>query len=88
MKNSEFKLRSASQTGPARSIVVVTPSDTELLPDGPARSLFVGVAGDLAIEDMQGNAVTIASGPSQYHPIQVRRVLATGTTASSIHALY
>jgi hypothetical protein len=42
---------------------------------------------NLAISNTPPNG-TFTSGDTQYHPISVRRVLATGTTASGIVALY
>jgi hypothetical protein len=38
--------------------------------------------------DQSGGVAAFTSGDTQYHPISVRRVLATGTTASGIVALY
>jgi hypothetical protein len=38
--------------------------------------------------DSRGVTVAFQSGDSQYHPISVRRVLQTGTTATGVVALY
>lgn len=88
MTKTHFTGRAASAVGPATGLSPVTPSDTADLPDGATRSLFVGTAGSVAVLDMQGNPATLTSGPSQYHPVRVQRVLATGTTATGIVALY
>jgi hypothetical protein len=74
--------------GPARDVATVTPTDASDLPEGLCRSLFVGVAGAVRIRTLDGNEATLISGESQYHPIQIIRVLATGTTATEIVALY
>jgi hypothetical protein len=86
--SSDFTSRAASQSGPASMLRLVTPDDATDLPDGPTRSLFVGVGGTLTVTDLQGRVTTLRSAPHQYHPIRVSRVLATGTTASEIIALY
>jgi hypothetical protein len=88
MSNSGFQFRAASHIGPASRLVAVEPSDDTDLPDGIARSLFVGTAGDIELIDASGGQVRLSSGSSQYHPVRVRRILATGTTASGIIALY
>jgi hypothetical protein len=88
MSQSERNLRVQSQTGPAYRVAAVTPDDAADLPGGPARSLFVGVGGVVALVDGEGNAVELVSADSQYHPIYVSRVRAAGTTAGSILALY
>jgi hypothetical protein len=88
MSRSTFSNRAASPVGPATILKPVTPSDTADLPDGVSRSLYVGVAGALAVVDAAGNEATLFSGAGQYHPIRVARVLAAGTTATSILALY
>lgn len=85
---SRLITRSASDDASAHRLVPVTPSDTEALTRGPCRALFVGVEGEVTIEDAEGTVVTIPSLASQYHPLRVRRVLSDGTTASRIFALY
>lgn len=80
--------RSLSDDASALRLVSVTPSDAETLTRGLCRALFVGVEGDVTVEDAEGTVVTIPSLASQYHPVRVRRVLSTGTTASRIFALY
>ena len=73
---------------PADRLETVTPADGADLPGGLTRALFVGTSGSVVAQDRHGTTVTIASGASQYHPIRVARVLATGTTATGIVALY
>jgi hypothetical protein len=85
---SKFSNRAASQLGSAMAVVAVTPSDDADLPRGDARSLYVGVAGELSFVDQSGAVVTIPSADMQYHPLSVKRVLQSGTTADRIFALY
>lgn len=88
MTVSDFADRAQSQTGPASLLRPVIPDDAADLPEGVARSLFVGGGGALAVVDVSGRTATILSAPHQYHPIRIRKVLATGTTATAIVALY
>jgi hypothetical protein len=80
--------RAASTTAPSDRFVSVTPNDAADLPGGPCRALFVGVAGEVALRDRHGNDVVFASAASQYHPVCAVRVMATGTTAAGLVALY
>lgn len=88
MSGISFSGRAASGVGPAAAIRPISPNDLADLPDGPARSLFVGGAGLVVVEDVSGARAVIDSAAHQYHPMQVRRVLATGTTATGLLALY
>jgi len=72
----------------AQRIVPVTPDDQLPLPDGPCRALFVGGEGTVQIVDGADMLSTVVSGGSQYHPMVVKKILATGTTATFILALY
>jgi hypothetical protein len=66
----------------------ITPDDSTDLPSGMARGIFVGIGGAVALRGAAGNEVIVISGDSQYHPLLVTRVLATGTDATNIIALY
>jgi hypothetical protein len=88
MSQQRFSGRSMSTDGPAISMATVSPDDLIDLPQGVCRSLFVGTAGTVVIDDRNGNTVELISAGSQYHPVFVRRVRATGTTATGIIALY
>jgi hypothetical protein len=76
-------------TQTASAAVAVTPSDFDLLGAG-VQALFVGVGGDLVIVPDRGTAgVTLKNvADGSVIPIKAKQVLATGTTASSIVALY
>ncbi len=83
----EFDGSTSGLTSPARRLLAVTPADADLA-GGLTRGLFVGRAGTIAVRDSYGTTVTFTSADSQYHPIRVIRVLAAGTTATGIVALY
>ena len=79
-----------SAGGPARRARAVTPDDGADLPVY-AKALYLGVAGSvrvLTVDAPDGEAVVFANHPAGYLPLQVRRVLATGTTAGQIVALF
>jgi len=64
----------------------VTPSDTTVF---EASSIYVGGAGNVAVEPLDGgNTVTFVMLAGSVVPVRVRRVLATGTTATSLVRVY
>lgn len=84
---------------PARFLIAVTPSDTKDVTDATgdaapcyAKALYVGTAGNLAVVPAAstgaGTAVTLTGVTQGWIPIQVRRVMATNTTATNIVGLY
>ncbi|WP_292079084.1 MULTISPECIES: spike base protein, RCAP_Rcc01079 family [Brevundimonas] len=76
--------------GPARRAAAAAPSDTVDL-TAYAKALYVGGAGNvrvLTVGAEDGDAVTFANHPVGWLPVQVRRVLATGTTATQIVAAF
>lgn len=84
-------LLNARDSSPAMEAVAVTPNDDEDLPRGPTRALYVGRGTgnlDVACVDISGGEFVLNSLDCQYHPIRVRRIKATGTTAPSVLALY
>lgn len=73
-------------TDPAYGAKAVTPSDSTNL--SGVRALYIGVSGDVAImAPGSGTAVTFKSVAVGILPVQCRRVMATGTTATDIVAL-
>ena len=73
----------------------VTPSNTVDIPSvsgGTSNNgcvLYVGGAGDLKVDTVGGDAVTfVAVLAGSFIPVQVTRVYSTGTTATSIVALW
>jgi hypothetical protein len=71
---------------PYYTAVAVTPSDVETIP--LTIGLYVGTAGNLTVTMAGGNDVTFPSCPAGFHPLQLIAVLATGTPATGIVALY
>jgi hypothetical protein len=80
-----------------RSAAAVTPSNTVNIPsastqDGSGNNgcvLYVGGAGSVKILTVAGNEVTLVGiAAGTFIPIQVLRVFATGTTATSIVAIW
>jgi hypothetical protein len=91
-----------SPSHPARRAIAVTPSDTEDVTNASgdnapcyAKALYIGVSGDVAVvaagdngNSLAGTAVTFKAVPVGWFPVQVRRVMATNTTATNIVGLY
>lgn len=80
---------SAKTNFQASGSAVITPDNNADLPQ-VAYGIFVGVAGHVKV-DMYGEGVgivfkNVANGT--FLPIQVKRVYATGTTATDMIALY
>lgn len=78
---------------PSSKFVAVTPSDTVMLSYGgkptETKALYVGTAGDVAIKNKAGTAVTFSSVPAgSVLPVSVSFVMSTNTTATNIVALF
>lgn len=78
--------RSADATVAAHGAFAVTPSDVTVF--NVCRSVYIGAQGALAVRMADGMTITFPVVPVGVFPIQVDQVLATGTDASSIIALY
>lgn len=73
--------------GPAEDFFAVTPSNTVSFTN-PARSLWVGGAGNVAVVSLTGTVVTFTGVPAgTMLPVQAARVNATNTTATNIVGL-
>ncbi len=87
---------SGAAADPAQSGYAVTTSDSVALPNGPCRALYIGGTGDVSVLHNQVNAnggfiqvtVVYKTAPVGILPVSCVRVNATGTTATSIVALY
>jgi hypothetical protein len=91
-----------SSMRPARRAIAVTPSDTKDVTDAAgdgapcyAKSLYIGTGGNIAVVAAGDNSaagagtpVTFQNVPAGWFPVQVRRVMATGTTALQVVGLY
>lgn len=83
----QFAEHAIGLTAPAVRADVVTPDDITDL-SVASRAVYVGDTGDLTVETVNGDVVTFVNiqGGGIY-PLRVRRILATGTTASNLLAL-
>ena len=74
---------------PARGAAAVTPSDSADL-EYRSRALYVGTGGDISVNMAGTGAAVVFTGvPSgSVLPISVTRVLAAGTTATDLVALW
>ncbi|NVK56121.1 MAG: hypothetical protein HWE26_10920 [Alteromonadaceae bacterium] len=84
MKNP-FESRSWTPGGPTTDIVPVTPSDSTELTN-IAVALYIEDAGTVCIVTATGETRTVAVTGYSILPVGVRQVMATGTTASGLHA--
>lgn len=71
----------------ARTWGAVTPSDSTVFSPTP-KGLYIGGAGNIALRGEDGVDVTFAVLAGVFLPLCPVRVLSTGTTATSIVALY
>lgn len=78
-----------NQTGLVYDIVPVTTNDsTDNVGAGNiAIGLYIETAGNVTFQNKDGVSRTVAVGANSYLVCSVKRVLATGTTATGIHAL-
>lgn len=71
--------------------VAITPSDTvDILPNSaPIRALYVGGAGNVTGVLLDGTAILFTAPPvGAVIPVQLKRVNATGTTATALVGLF
>jgi len=88
MAIDNYKNMMSGLESPAREASVVTPDDAIDL-GNTSRSIYVGSAGDIAVHMVgESAAVIFKSVPVGILPIRADRVLATGTTALDIVALW
>lgn len=78
---------SSYDTSPANDGASVTPSDSANL-GTVARALYVGVTGNIKVTTNGGTDLTFTAVPVGFFPVKCRRVWSTGTTATSIIALF
>lgn len=82
-----FEDRSSGLESPGYQAVAVTPNDgTDLTTT--SRALYVGTSGDLQLTLAGGNTVLLRNVPTGMLPLRVARVLASGTTATDIVAVW
>lgn len=82
-----YKLESTKLADPALSAVAVSPHDTNDIT--ATRGLYIGVSGNVTVNMMgTGTSILFTAVPVGILPIRVTRVLATGTAATGIVAIY
>ncbi|CAH1205630.1 hypothetical protein PAECIP111893_02382 [Paenibacillus plantiphilus] len=74
----------------ARDAVAITPNDGADLAKYPTKGIYVGVAGDIRVDLIDGTAPVTFKDVSKgsIFPVAVKRVYATGTTATDIVGVY
>lgn len=72
-------------TSPITGAYAVTPNDATDLTEVTV-NLYVGTAGTLKVTMLDGSVVTYGAIAAGRHPLRVKRVWATGTSASNIIA--
>lgn len=75
------------QAGVATDLVPITPSDTADLPEA-CWAIYVNTPGNIRIKTLRGTVVTLSAVPVGVLPVGAARVYATGTTATSLLAVY
>jgi hypothetical protein len=87
--SDEFSNVAATAWAPLRRARAVTPNDSADLPDGVCRGLTCNTGGNITVILANDVAsVTFTWFPGTVLPVQARRVLAAGTTATGIIAGY
>jgi len=71
---------------PAEHAVDITPSDSSDLTNF-IRAIYVGTEGTLKVDTLSGDTVTF-NGISGILPVRIKKVYATGTTATNLVGLY
>lgn len=75
---------STGLSSPLRGAFSITPNDTTELTN-VTRALYVGGSGDIVVVFEDGSEVTLKNlQAGVWHPMRVRQVKATGTTATDI----
>lgn len=83
-----FEQHSIGLSAPAVDAAQVNPSNSQDLVH-VTRAVYIGTGGDLAVELANGTRITLPNSVGgMMYPLRVRKVLSTGTTASSIVALW
>jgi hypothetical protein len=83
--SNPFQNRARPLNGPSRDLEPVGPNDSADLPN-VAMALYVESGGAVTFVSEKGSTRTVTLGDFAILPTGVRRVLATGTTATGIHA--
>jgi hypothetical protein len=77
-----------SYVDPAKQGIAITPSDSADFSFGFTRGIYVGGAGNISVEMANGTVMFYTVNAGSVLPLRVKRVNATGTTASNLVGLY
>lgn len=80
------KIKSIATGAPFRGGAAVAPSDSADLPE--VGIIYVGVSGHISVTTDDGSDLVFKNHPVGYVPGLIKRVKATGTTATDMLALY
>lgn len=84
----KFQNSDPSLVSPASSAFPITPSDSTDLAIN-TRCIYVGVTGNITLNMYDGSSVTFSNVPAGFIlPVRAKRILATGTTATSLIGMY
>ncbi len=81
-----FENRASSLSGPATDMEPITPDDVTEMAE-VAVALYIETGGQLSVLTSRGQSRTVNVVDYSILPVGVRRVNASGTTASGIHAM-
>lgn len=84
--SNPFQNRVLSLNGPASDIIPVTPSDVVNF-DDVAVALYVETGGTVSFVTAADTTRSVTIADNAFLPVGAKRVNATGTDASGIHAL-
>jgi len=87
MAQDRYASHARSPGLPAGSVAAITPSDVSDLPEITV-ALNVAAPGAVRVTTLEGDVVDIHVAAGVAFPLRVRRVWATGTTATGIRALF
>lgn len=73
----------SAETNGATGAFDITPADATDLQTS-VRAIYVGGTGDIKVDHVDGSTVTYTGVEVGIFPVQVNRVYATGTTATSL----
>ena len=83
-----FQSMSTGFDSPARGAAAVTPNDSADLAT-TSRGIYIGAGGDVVVTTVYGHTVTFKAVPQGIIlPVCASRILATGTTATNLLALF
>jgi hypothetical protein len=83
-----FETLASGLHSPAKAAFSVTPNDSTDLAIS-SRGVYVGASGDLKVDMVGGGTVTfVGLAAGVVHPLRVKRIYSTGTTATGIIGVY